>query len=215
MRFARRELLDLVIAWIALGFAFALFLDPQAGRIVRGALATGRPRALVSPVIVGAFARSMLTAGIGFLLHELAHKIVAQRFGQVAGFRADYGMLFIAVVSALAGFLFAAPGEVYHQGRITERQNGLIALAGPVMNLLLAIAFAPLALLSGGFLGDIGAFGVGINLLLAGFNMLPFGPLDGRKVLSWSVVVFAITFVVSAGSAVFVLFRFGLGSLGL
>jgi len=149
VRFARRELLDLVIAWIALGFAFALFLDPQAGRIVRGALATGRPRALVSPVIVGAFARSMLTAGIGFLLHELAHKIVAQRFGQVAGFRADYGMLFIAVVSALAGFLFAAPGAVYHQGRITERQNGLIALAGPVMNLLLAIAFAPLALLSG------------------------------------------------------------------
>ncbi|WP_049903094.1 zinc metalloprotease [Halococcus agarilyticus] len=211
MRFDTRELFDLAVAWIALGVAFALFFDSFFGVSLQGALLSGDVGALLSPAVVRVFALSMLTAGIGFLLHELAHKVVAQRFGQIAGFRADYGMLFIAVVSALAGFLFAAPGAVYHQGRITERQNGLIALAGPVTNLVLAVAFAPLALLAGGFLGVVGAFGVGINLLLAGFNMLPFGPLDGRKVLSWSVVVFAVAFVVSVGSAVFVLLTFGVG----
>jgi len=32
--------------------------------------------------------------------------------------------------------------------------------------------------------------------------MLPFGPLDGRKVLAWSKVVFAVVFVPSAALAV-------------
>jgi hypothetical protein len=41
--------------------------------------------------------------------------------------------------------------------------------------------------------------------------MIPFGPLDGRTVLSWSVVVFATVFVVSAGSAVVVFVMFGFG----
>lgn len=207
MRFARRELVDLAIAWIALGVAFALFFTPP----LRGILLAGDVDLLLSGPVFRSFALSMLTAGIGFLLHELAHKLVAQRFGQVAQFRADYGMLFLAVASAFAGFLFAAPGAVYHRGRITKRQNGLIALAGPVTNLALALGFAALALFTTGFLGTVGTFGVGINLLLAGFNMLPFGPLDGRTVLSWSVVVFAITFVASAGSAVAVFLTFGIG----
>jgi Zn-dependent protease len=208
VRFARREVVDLAIAWVVLGVAFALFFTPP----LREVLLAGDIDLLLSPPVLRSFALSMLTAGIGFLLHELAHKLIAQRFGQIAHFRADYGMLFLAVASAFAGFLFAAPGAVYHRGRITERQNGLIALAGPVMNLVLAVGFVALALFGSGFLGTIGAFGVGINLLLAGFNMLPFGPLDGRTVLSWSAVVFAIAFVVSAGAAVavFVFFGFGL-----
>ncbi|EMA35494.1 zinc metalloprotease [Halococcus hamelinensis] len=211
MRFHTREVFDLAIAWLALGVAFALFFDSFLGIDLRAALLAGDPNALLSPAILQVFGLSMLTAGVGFLFHELAHKVVAQRFGQVAAFRADYGMLFLAVASAFAGFLFAAPGAVYHRGRITKRQNGLIALAGPVTNLVLAVGFATLALFSTGFLGAVGVFGVGINLLLAGFNMLPFGPLDGRTVFAWSKTVFAVTFVVSAGSAVFVLLQFGFG----
>lgn len=185
IRFSRDEIRDLGVAWIALGFAFALFFGGGASTVFRPGFAT-------------LLLISLLTAGIGFLLHELAHKVVAIRFGQRAAFKADYGMLGLAILTALAGFIFAAPGAVYHRGYLTDREHGLVALAGPVTNLLLAVAFLPLIAMPIGLLYRIGIFGVGINLFLAAFNMLPVGPLDGRTVFRWSKVVFAVTFLVSA-----------------
>ena len=185
IRFSGREIRDLLVAWAALGLAFALFLNR---RLVTQLLQA--PNAIDLSEFVGVFVLSLLTAGVGFLLHELAHKIAAIRFGQVAEFRADYGMLFLAIMSALAGFLFAAPGAVYHRGRATLRENGLIALAGPLTNVALGLLFFPLYLLSGSFLGEIGHLGVTINFLLAGFNMIPFGPLDGNTVKKWSFAAF-------------------------
>jgi Zn-dependent protease len=185
---------DLLVAWVALGVAFTLFLNP---RLVR-AIPTGR----VGVGAVGrAFALSMLTVGTGFLLHELAHKVVAVRFGQLAEFRADYNMLGLAILAALAGFLFAAPGAVHHRGQITERENGLIALAGPAVNVALGAGFLLLAALGSGFLGALGTLGFFVNVLLAAFNMIPFGPLDGRKVLAWSRPVFAVIFAATGGVA--------------
>jgi Zn-dependent protease len=155
---------------------------------------------------VQALALSMITVGAGFLLHELAHKVVAIRFGQIAEFRADYGMLGLAVVAGLAGFLFAAPGAVHHRGRITIRENGLIALAGPLVNVALAVVFFIPALFGTGFVAAVGNIGFIINVLLAGFNMIPFGPLDGRTVLDWNPVIFAAVFLPTAGFGVWLLF---------
>ena len=194
--FSTRELRDLTLAWLALGLAFALFLERPAAF----ALASS-PGPDTAAAFGSALLRSLLTVGVGFLLHELAHKVVAVRFGQVAAFRADYGMLGLAIAAGLAGFLFAAPGAVYHRGRITERENGLIALAGPVTNIGLAALFMPLLFLPG-VAGAVGNLGVFVNVLLAAFNMLPFGPLDGRKVLRWSKAVFALVFVPTVGLAV-------------
>jgi Zn-dependent protease len=201
MNVGAREAFDLTVAWVALGVAFTVLLQRRLVDALFAGVAGGVPTGVLSAA-GQAFALSMITVGVGFLLHELAHKVVAIRFGQRAQFRADYGMLFLAIAGAFVGFLFAAPGAVYHRGRITARQNGLIALAGPVTNLGLALVFAPLLALPG-FPGEVGALGVGINLLLAGFNMIPFGPLDGRSVLRWSKLVFVLVFVPSAALALF------------
>jgi Zn-dependent protease len=206
LTFSSRELQDLAIAWIALGVAFAIFFAGGGSRAVSMLLGRG----LIVPLLV-----SLLTAGLGFLLHELAHKVVAVRFDQIAEFRADYGMLFIAVVSAMVGFLFAAPGAVHHRGRITAREHGLIALAGPVTNGLLAVVFAPIyvvgLLLGSPILSLIGGRGIAINLFLAAFNLIPFGALDGRTVLDWSKAVFVLTFVPAAAITVFVVFVLEIG----
>jgi Zn-dependent protease len=199
-RFTGREIRDLAIAWLALGVAFTLFLDRQE---LLAALNTPGSETAVTVGLL--LARALITVGIGFLLHELAHKAVAVRFGQIAEFRADYGMLGLAIVAGLAGFLFAAPGAVYHRGRISARENGLIALAGPVTNLLLAALFLPAAFL-GGYAGEVGNLGVLVNVLLAAFNMIPYGPLDGRKVIAWSKVVYAAVAVPTIGLAVWLLF---------
>jgi len=193
IRFSRKELLDLFVAWIALGVAFLIFLNRD---LLRSLL---RTQTAPPGAVATAFALSLSTVGVGFLLHELGHKVVAVRFGQVAEFRADYGMLFLAVVAAMAGFLFAAPGAVHHRGRITRRQNGLIALAGPVVNVVLAVLFLGLAVATGGFFGDLGRLGFLVNAFLGAFNMIPFGALDGRTVLDWSVSAFAVGFAVPAG----------------
>ncbi|MEF8887452.1 MAG: metalloprotease [Haloarculaceae archaeon] len=198
MRFSRRELRDFAAAWLALTVAFALFFNRG---LLRGLLAgVVRPDALFRIAV-----ESLVVVGTGFLLHELAHKVVAVRFGQVAEFRADYSMLGLAVVSALAGFLFAAPGAVHHRGRITPRENGLIALAGPAVNAVLAVGFLGAASVAGGSLATLGNLGFVVNILLAGFNMLPFGPLDGRTVLDWSLPAFAVSFALTAGVAAVVL----------
>lgn len=193
--FSARERRDLLIAWLALGVAFTFFLSRTE---IFALAANPTPRVLW--VVLEVVVLSLATVGVGFLVHELAHKVVAVHYGQVAEFRADYGMLALAIVSGLAGFLFAAPGAVHHRGAITARENGWIAVAGPLTNLGLAVVFAPLTLITG-FVGAIGSLGVTINLLLAAFNMLPFGPLDGRKVLAWNPIVFAVVFVPSAALA--------------
>lgn len=199
LRFGRRELRDLAAAWLALGVAFTVFLE--AGRI-QAMLRSGSP---APAVLASVFWMSLLTVGVGFLLHELGHKVVAVRFGQVAEFRADYRMLGFALLAAPLGILFAAPGAVYHRGRLTSRENGLVALAGPLVNVVLAVGFLALAL-AGGPLGALGDLGFRINLFLAAFNMIPWGPLDGRKVLAWSPAVFAVAFVGTVGPGVAVLF---------
>ncbi|MGA9399590.1 metalloprotease [Haladaptatus sp.] len=201
VRFSTIEIRDLLVAWVALGVAFTLFLDPSFGQSLL------RPGVSFSTsVFVKAFGVSLLTAGVGFLLHELAHKVVAIRFGQLAEFRADYRMLAFAIVGALAGFLFAAPGAVYHTGGVTERENGLIALAGPMTNIVLGVCFFPLIFVGPDIVTRIGYRGAQINFILAGFNMLPWGPLDGNQVKRWSTVVFIAALVPSVLLALFGLF---------
>jgi len=203
IRFYRTELRDLALAWLALAFAFTFFLEgPFVQRMVAGLIS--------GPELARMFVISLVTVGIGFLLHELAHKVVAIRMGQIAAFKADYAMLGFAVIAGLAGFPFAAPGAVYHRGNITKRENGLVSVAGPVTNLVLAVVFLVPFLLGSGFLEAVGRMGVIVNVGLAVFNMIPFGPLDGRTVLDWSQVVFGVVLATALGFGIAFLMIFGL-----
>ncbi|MFH1306028.1 MAG: hypothetical protein ABIH83_00020 [Candidatus Micrarchaeota archaeon] len=157
-----------------------------------------------------------ITVGTGFLLHELAHKYVAIKFGCRAKFQAWAAglvlMLALAIVPQLMGWgrwpLFLAPGAVmiYSARMISSRENGIISAAGPVTNLLLAAVFFSLSLPFGGVVGVILLFGAYANMMLATFNLLPIFPLDGVKVITWNWKIWLLMFGISI---------LGTGAIGL
>ncbi len=148
---------------------------------------------------------SAIVCGLGFVLHELAHRIVARGYGAEAHFVANNGLLMMSILISLAGIFIAAPGAVWHRGYLTKRQGGLIALAGPVMNMVIALIFF-IALMAIGILRlpvpvlviDICREGLRLNGWLGLFNMIPAGPFDGAKVLNWNPLVFGITVAIGA-----------------
>jgi Zn-dependent protease len=146
------------------------------------------------------FILAALTVGTGFLLHELGHKIVAQRYGCFAEFRADNFMLFLAVLTSFLGIVFAAPGAVMIAGHISKERNGKISIAGPLVNIVLALIFLSLSFfIIEGFLGELFMFGFMVNSWLALFNMIPLWVLDGKKVLDWNKGVYFITLAMTLG----------------
>jgi len=197
-RISRREEFDLFIAWIAISLAFAIIFLREIGR--------------ADPVIALTFlALSLFTVGIGFILHEMAHKFTAMKYGFWAEFRKDNIMLVVAVaLAALVGVVFAAPGAtvIYDTtGRgISREQNGKISAAGPIVNLLLCIPFAGLLIYSSGgqslngTIIPIGMIGLQVNAMIAAFNMLPVSILDGKKVWAWNKGIFLVLIIAAFGA---------------
>lgn len=177
MRFSPVEIKDLFRAWILISLAFAI----------------ARHGFSLSPLFIIPVAISAFTVGIGFLLHELAHKAVAQKYHCWAEFRAFDTMLWLAVLFSFFGFIFAAPGAVMIRGLVSTRKHGHIALAGPVMNLVLGLGFGVLSLTADiPFIQMVGQEGMFINFWLGLFNLLPILMLDGSKVLAWNKIVYGL-----------------------
>jgi len=153
---------------------------------------------------------TLIVVGSSFVLHELLHKFTAQRFGFWSEFRASYTMLAFAILfAAVAGIVFAAPGATMIYGpTITKRQNGIISAAGPLLNLALGGLFLLLYLLTpvGGVLSTLGQLGFIINVWFSAFNLLPIGPLDGKKVLDWGIPQYMAIATVPFLAAIYVLF---------
>ncbi len=194
-RITRRERSDLLIAWLAISIAFSLIF-------IRGGVTV---ELFVIYLLV-----SMFTVGIGFILHEMAHKFTAMKYGFWAEFRKDNLMLLVAVaMAALVGIVFAAPGAtVIYGSYISREQNGKISAAGPAVNLLLCIPFALILFVSGmismpflsrNLLALVGMVGLQVNAMIAAFNMLPVSVLDGKKVLAWNPAVFAVLIIAAFG----------------
>jgi len=184
-RKSSRELIHLIVSLVVLTIAFTFpNLDP---RIM---------------LIVG------FGVGTGFILHELAHKFTAQRYGYVADYEASpMGLLLALGLSFVTkgGFVFAAPGAVMIRGKNvlyspqddrywnsiqTAKEIAYISVSGAVVNLLLAMMFfAGSIFVSDPLVDEVLKWAAFINVFLAGFNMIPFGPLDGAKVWRYNPVL--------------------------
>ncbi len=185
-----RDDIELLKAWAGTSLAYAVYRAGAASLLGD------------TPGFLQELAIAAVVCGLGFVLHELAHRIVARRFGASAHFVADDRWLLISIAIAFVGFFVAAPGAVWHRGRLNAQQSGLIALAGPLANLGLALVFIAAfpVLWSAGLQADwvviLCLTGVSLNAWLGLFNMIPAGPFDGARVLAWSPVAFGVTVAV-------------------
>lgn len=204
-RFSLREVEDIILAWLALSFAFAIVLYP-----------------VENYTFFIYFLASFIVLGAAFIMHELMHKFVAQSYGYEAQFRMFPFFLILAVVMALLiGFVFALPGatifepdprEPYTDPRGFTERYGKISLAGPLIDLVFGFVFLALFLLIYVVVGAnttsllttfgyiVTGLGTFISFYLAAFNMLPLGSasfigLDGYKVWRWNKVYWAIFFI--------------------
>ncbi len=178
MRFSDIEKKHLLKSWIIVSLVFSI------GSIAR----------LNILAFFVTFALSALTVGIGFIVHELSHKLFAQKYGYLAEYRANDQMLLISLALALFGFIFIAPGAVIIQGSYNQSKNGKISLAGPLSNLVLALIFLGIMLFSPiSMLSLIASYGFQVNTWLGLFNLLPFGNFDGVKILRWNRLVYFAT----------------------
>ncbi len=204
---SRTELRDIVIAYVVLTFDLLIL---YSGVTV---LAGGSASTLLSPAHLLWIPIAMTAAFTGFVAHEMAHKITAQRRGFWAEFRMSPMGLVISFISAFIGFLWAAPGAtvVGGIGPYDVRNWGITSLAGPLTNFGFAALF---------YVGAIGLFLGGstlyiwllflafINTWFGTFNLLPFGPLDGAKVRRWDSALWLDAIVLSGAFTVICLLAY-------
>lgn len=149
---------------------------------------------------------------LGIVVHESAHALAAYALGDpTARSRGrfslnplnhidPFGTVLLPLLLMLAGgpvFAYAKPVPVYLGNlRHPERDEVLVALAGPVSNVLLAAVFAALygalraAVIAGALPLELAYTLSGFlitalvtNLSLAFFNLIPLPPLDGSTII--------------------------------
>lgn len=144
-------------------------------------------------------------------IHEVAHGWVAKQYGDKTAWMLGrltlnplkhidpIGTILVpGLMLAFTGFVFgwAKPVPVNIRNlRNPKHDMAIVALAGPVANLLMAVGWALFARL--GVLIHVaevsvpmiyvGIAGIMINLVLALINLLPIPPLDGSRILSWAL----------------------------
>lgn len=147
----------------------------------------------------------LICLGISAILHEYAHGFVAYKLGDDTAYRAGRLTLnplahvdpFLTLILPVALFLMGMiplilfkPVPVNHTNLNNPRKDSrIVALAGPLTNLglVLAVSLIFRILPSAWKIEPVVKFAgylVIINLILAGFNLIPIPPLDGSWVLS-------------------------------
>jgi Zn-dependent protease len=179
--FGRNEIRDL---GIGLGIIMLILLSSSWRFLIR------------DPVLmIGA----LFIYGFAFILHELAHKFMAQRLGYWAEFKINQQGLMLTLLSLISPFKIIAPGAVMVGNIASWDHYGKVSIAGPATNIGMGVLFFMIALMTGNQkLNTLALVGMSINSSLALFNLLPFGLFDGAKIIKWNRYVWGAA-VLAAG----------------
>jgi Zn-dependent protease len=181
-----KHLLLGLLLTLAIGFSWPLYVNFGL---------YGQPDVLTMMALAFAFS---------FMIHEVAHKTTAQRYGLWAEFRITTFGAMITLLSIISPIKLISPGAVMVGGAADKKTIGKVSIAGPLTNVALAGLFlALLAILPRSGFDEAFLFGLLMNSFIALFNLIPFGILDGAKILAWNKAVWALAFAASLGLTVY------------
>ncbi|ANB56654.1 peptidase M50 family protein [Anoxybacillus sp. B7M1] len=159
----------------------------------------------ILPYSLGEIPYVLMALAIAFSVHEFAHAYVAYKFGDPTA--KNQGRLTLSPLAHLdllgtlliflAGFGWARPVPVNRHHFKNPRLAGiLVSIAGPISNLLLTaigflvwysmIRFGVMTMIPDWFAAGFDLFFqifISLNALLFVFNLLPFPPLDGYRMI--------------------------------
>ncbi len=179
-----KEYYMLLLSALAVGFSitgFTVFTNPIMGLVM------------------------ILLLAISFTLHEIFHRIEAKRLGYIAFYRINKMGFLLTLVSFFLPFKIIAPGEVafYSIYKVPSiRDIATISLVGPLSNILLAVVLKITGIIlvmqgANNYIVDlmlrIGSF----NGYIAFFNLIPIPPLDGSKIVKYSLFLWFVLLILS------------------
>jgi len=178
VHFSNKERMHLTIAAllvIGIGLSFGVFYSVDYALLIAFAM--------------------ILTAS--FLLHEIAHKIAAQREGLWAEFRLTLIGAIITLISIVTPFFkIISPGAVMIAGIGDRSYAGKVSIVGPATNMALSMTFLALTFAFPQY-AALFALAAFFNAWMAVFNLIPIGILDGFKIFTWNKKNWALAFIVS------------------
>jgi Zn-dependent protease len=161
-------------------------------------LYSGTPLQAGLPVSVAAFT---VILAMSFFIHEIAHKITAQKKGLWSEFRLTLWGSVLTLIFAFLPIKLISPGAVMIAGAAEKKDIGRISIAGPSTNIALSIVFFSVAFVPSPYIPFF-LFGGFFNAYLAAFNLIPFGVLDGLKIFNWNKTIWSLVFATSAALTV-------------
>lgn len=152
---------------------------------------------------------SILILIMSVIIHEVSHGLMADHLGDPTArlqgrltlnpFKHidPVGSILVPIITSLAGFTFGWAKPVpFNPYNLKNRRSGefLIALAGPVSNIVIASVFSLIIRFTMAHFDfttsdtvfafvQVCSYIVIINIVLAIFNLVPLPPLDGSKLL--------------------------------
>lgn len=146
--------------------------------------------ALIMSIVIHEVAHGYMANYLGDPTARLAGRLNLNPFSHIDPLGSVIVPAFLYLTNAGLLFGWAKPVP-YNPYNLKPQKWGeaLVAAAGPGTNILIAVIFAVIIRVGGGFglpaaFFDIASYIVYINVLLACFNMIPVPPLDGSKILA-------------------------------
>lgn len=140
----------------------------------------------------------VIAALLTIVVSELARRFIAARYKAVTEYQ-FWGIGAITlIITAVLHQPFSRPARtiINKPEEIGTEKMGKIAMAPCVVSLLLSIMFLVLMALGNG-METIGKEGFKMGMMICVYSLMPFEPMDGKRVIGWSKLAWVLVFIPS------------------